>query len=65
VAGTGNANITLYDRFGKEAATLLNEKLKPSIYEISFNPSGLTNGIYYYCLRMGNKMETKKMIILK
>jgi hypothetical protein len=65
VAGTGNANITLYDRFGKEAATLLNEKLKPGTYEISFDASGLTNGIYYYCLRMGNKMETKKMIILK
>jgi hypothetical protein len=65
MAGTGNASITLYDMFGKKVETLFNETLKPGTYEITFDASGLANGIYYYCLRTGNLAETKKMILLK
>lgn len=62
VPGAGNVNITLYDLFGKEVATLFNENLLPGTYEITFDASGLTHGIYYYCLKTGNSTETKILI---
>lgn len=62
VPDAGNVNINLYDMFGKEAATLFNEKLLPGTYEITFDASGLTHGIWYYCLRTGHSAETKKLI---
>jgi hypothetical protein len=34
-------------------------------YEISFNASGLSSGVYYYRLDAGSYTETKKMTLIK
>jgi hypothetical protein len=57
--------LVVYDILGKEIATLLNAPLQPGTYEITFDGSNLPGGIYFYTLRVGNFVETKKMILLK
>jgi len=61
--------LKIYDVLGKEVATLVNEEKLPGVYEVEFNPvSGIWNlasGIYYYRIKAGDFIETKKMIYLK
>jgi hypothetical protein len=57
--------LKVYDILGKEIATLVNEEKQPGTYEVEFDATGLTSGIYFYQLREHNFVETKKMLILK
>lgn len=62
---SGWQTIKVYDVLGNEIATLVNEYQSAGNYEIQFDASRLANGIYYYQLRAGDYLETKKMILLK
>ncbi len=62
----------VYDILGREVVTLVNEEQKPGTYEVEFNGSNLTSGIYFnrivsYSnqLKTKNYVETKKIILLK
>lgn len=57
--------IKVYDALGNEVATLVNEEKQAGEYEVEFNVSDLTSGIYFYRLQAGSFVETKKMILLK
>jgi len=61
--------LKIYDVLGKEIATLVNEEKPAGSFEIKFNPeSSIRNpasGVYFYQLRAGDYVETKKMILLK
>ncbi|MBK7378649.1 MAG: T9SS type A sorting domain-containing protein [Ignavibacteriales bacterium] len=62
-----NAFVTLkiYDVLGNEVEELINEQKEPGNYQIDFNASELSSGIYYYTLTAGNFTSTKKMILVK
>jgi photosystem II stability/assembly factor-like uncharacterized protein len=60
-----SVQLKVYDVLGKEVATLVNEEKTEGSYEVDFNASDLASGIYYYELRSGEFVETKKMILLK
>lgn len=57
--------LRVYDVLGNEVATLINEEKSSGSYEINFDASNLSSGVYYYRLRTGNFVETKKMALLK
>ncbi|MEJ2193374.1 MAG: T9SS type A sorting domain-containing protein [Ignavibacteriaceae bacterium] len=57
--------LKVYNILGKEVATLVNEVKPAGEYEIKFGSSSLVSGVYYYQLKAGNLVETKKMILLK
>jgi Secretion system C-terminal sorting domain len=57
--------LKIYDILGKEVATLVNESLKPGSYEIKFDASGYSSGIYFYKLSAADFIETKKMMLIK
>ena len=57
--------IKVYDVLGKEISTLVNEEKPAGNYEVEFTGDGLPSGIYFYQLRAGNYIETKKMVLLK
>ena len=60
--------LLVYDILGNEVATLVNEQQQPGTYEVEFNAGqniSLSSGVYYYQLRSGGFVETKKMIIQK
>ena len=57
--------LMVYDVLGREIATLVNEGKSPGSYEVEFTATGLPSGIYFYRLKAGSYIETKKMILLK
>ena len=57
--------LKIYDVLGKEVATLVDEYKPAGSYEVEFNASGLTSGVYFYRLNAGIFTETKKLIITK
>ncbi len=57
--------LKVYDVIGNEVATLVNEEKPAGNYEVSFNASRLSSGIYFYKLQAGSFVETKKMILIK
>ncbi|MFH1196950.1 MAG: T9SS type A sorting domain-containing protein [bacterium] len=61
-----NVSLKVYDILGNEVATLVNEQKEPGFYEVEFNASNLSSGVYFYLLRVGDNFNSvKKMIVLK
>lgn len=65
LAVSSELKIAVYDVLGKEIAVLLNEKQNAGQYEIEFDGSNISSGIYFYTLTSGDFRETKKMLIVK
>jgi hypothetical protein len=63
--GGQGVSLKVYDELGREVAVLVNENLKPGTYEVNFDASNLSSGVYYYRLNAGSYSESKKMSILK
>ncbi len=57
--------LVVYDALGREVTTLVNAKQAPGNYSVKFNASKLGSGIYFYTLRAGNFVQTKKMVLMK
>ena len=57
--------LKVYDALGREISILVNKELNIGKYEIEFDASSLSSGIYFYNLRAGNFVSTKKSILLK
>ena len=55
--------LKVYDVLGNEVATLVNEEKPAGTYEIKFDATGFSSGIYFYKLQAGSLVETKKMIL--
>jgi len=62
-----SVSIVVFDVLGREVATLVNKRQSPGTYEVDFDTSGrnLVSGTYFYQLRVGNFIQTKKMILLR
>jgi len=65
IPSEGFVTLKVYDVIGREIKTLVNEKRAVGKYEIHFDASQFTSGIYFYKLKSGNYIQTKKMILLK
>ena len=60
-----NVVITIFNSIGEDVLTLVDENKEAGSYEVNFNASGFTSGIYYYKLQTDNFAQTKKMILMK
>ena len=68
LAGGGQAQyvkLTVFDMLGREVEILVNERKAPGNYEVEFDASNLSSGVYFYRLQAGDFINTKKMILLK
>jgi hypothetical protein len=57
--------LTIYDVLGRQVRSLVNEELKPGIYEAEFNASDIPSGVYFYRITAVEFSETRKMILIK
>ena len=58
-------NLKVYDIIGNEITVLVNEEKQAGNYQIDFDATELTGGVYFYQLLTGSFVETKKMILMK
>jgi predicted GH43/DUF377 family glycosyl hydrolase len=60
-----NAKLTLLNSLGEEIAVLVNEEQDKGYHKVEYNASTLVSGVYFYQLRAGSFIETKKMMLLR
>jgi hypothetical protein len=60
-----NVKITILNAIGEEVAVVLNEEREPGFHQVEFNAANLPSGVYFYQLKAGSFVETKKMILMK
>jgi hypothetical protein len=60
-----NVVLNVYDVLGREVATLVNEEKDAGVYEVEFDGTNFSSGIYLYRLNTGNFSTVRKMILLK
>jgi len=65
IPASGFVTLKVFNVLGSEVATLVNEQKEPGSYQVSFNANNYSAGIYFYNLKAGNFIETRKMILLK
>lgn len=65
VPETEFVSLKVYDILGNEISSLVNETKTPGNYEIKFDGTSLSSGIYLAKLQVGNSFKMRKMILAK
>jgi len=60
-----NVSLKVFNSLGKEIIILVNNEKPAGSYEVKFDASILSSGIYFYRLQAGDFVQTRKMILLK
>lgn len=61
----GNVKLKVFDLLGNEVATLVNEIKEPGSYNVIFDGSKLSSGVYFCSLFSTGMVKTRKLILLK
>lgn len=61
----GVVNLTVFDILGRKVSVPANGKMKPGSYEVSWDGSKYSSGVYFYRFTSGNYSDVKKMILVK
>ena len=62
---SSDVQIVVYDMLGKTVATLVNKNHTAGQHTVNFNASQLSSGIYFYQIKAGSFIETRKMTLIK
>ncbi|NUN09673.1 MAG: T9SS type A sorting domain-containing protein [Ignavibacteriaceae bacterium] len=65
VPAATNVTLSVYNVIGQKVATLVNEVKNAGTYEVKFNASSLSSGLYIYKLETPGQTITRKMTLLK
>jgi hypothetical protein len=64
---TSLAHVTLsvFDLLGREVATLVDDMEEPGEKRATFDGSALASGVYFYRLRAGDFVQTRKLVLVR
>ncbi|MDD5362727.1 MAG: T9SS type A sorting domain-containing protein [Ignavibacteria bacterium] len=66
IVNSGNVKIKVFDVQGREIAVLVNEKLQSGTYQVRFDGSNLSSGVYFYTMFVNEKrIDGRKMLLIK
>jgi hypothetical protein len=65
VPKNAQVNLKIYDIMGAEVRELVNQKQPAGLYEVQFDGSNFSSGMYFYKLTAGDFVSVKKMTLLK
>jgi hypothetical protein len=60
-----NVRLSMFDMLGREVSVLVNEKRDAGVHEVTFDAPGFSSGVYFYRIRAGDFVQSKKLLILK
>ena len=60
-----NVVVEVFNMLGQKVITLMDKNMKAGSYELEFNSSGLSSGVYFYAIQAGEFKDVKKMIMVK
>jgi hypothetical protein len=61
----GEIELVVYDALGKQIETLISGDHDAGVYEVDFDATGLTSGVYFYQIKSGSFTETRKLVLMK
>lgn len=65
LANPTRVELAVYDLLGKKVTTLVNKKQEAGKFTTHFDASNFASGVYFYRLRAGDFVQTKKLIVIK
>jgi hypothetical protein len=65
VAQDGFVNVSIFNLLGEKVTTLVNSNMKAGSYELNFNASQLSSGVYFYSIEAGDFKAVRKMMLMK
>lgn len=65
LSAVSHVRISVRDVLGREITVLVDEKRGPGVHEISWDASLFPSGIYFYQMKAGEYLETRKMVLIK
>ena len=57
--------LTVYNTLGQQVSTLVNESQEAGYHDVRFSADGLASGVYFYRLRAGEYVTTRRLVILR
>ncbi|HPI36653.1 MAG TPA: CotH kinase family protein [Ignavibacteriaceae bacterium] len=60
-----NVKLIVFDVLGRVVAELVNESKEPGTYDVKWDATGFSSGVYFYHLSTGDFFETKKMLLIR
>jgi len=62
---TNEVDLAIYNLLGQRVATLVNERKRAGSYQVEWDASGFSSGVYYYRIDAGEFVDVKKMILIR
>jgi hypothetical protein len=62
---SGNVNIIIFNSLGEEVSIIMSKEMEAGSHSIDFDGSRLPSGIYYYRMKSGDFVSSRKMIMMK
>ncbi len=65
IPASGLVSLKVYDILGKEISELVNENLSPGNYEVDFDGTNVSGGVYFMNFNAGDYRQVKRMLLVK
>ncbi|HKL16023.1 MAG TPA: DNRLRE domain-containing protein [Balneolaceae bacterium] len=65
VPNISDVEIAVYDMLGRKLRTLFNDRVQAGRYEVAFDASKLSSGVYLYTLQTGSQTLTRRLTVVK
>jgi len=65
LVNNGNVSLSVFNLIGQKIETLIKRRMESGQYDVNWNASGLSSGVYFYKLTTNNQTLTKRMTLLK
>jgi len=65
LAAAGDVSLKVYDILGREVATLVQGRETEGLHSVEFHGDNIASGVYFYRIRSGDFLSTRKMLLVK
>lgn len=65
IATAGHVELGVYNILGEEIATLIDNEMVSGSYAVRWDAGGSASGLYFYQLKTGDYINTRKMLVIK